>query len=85
MSGRRCRLALLLAALAAAGLLGACGKKGAPIRPGETGYPHAYPAPSSVAPAGPTVPEDVEVERATTVAPGPFPYSRSRTRRYGLR
>lgn len=83
MTGRW-RLALLLAVFAAAGLLGACGKKGAPIRPGETGYPRAYPAPSSVAPAGPTAPEDVEVERAT-VAPGPFPYSRSRTRRYGLR
>ena len=85
MIGRQSRLALFLAALAAAALLGACGKKGAPIRPGETGYPHPYPAPSSVAPAPPALPDTGEVKRDTTVTPGLFPYSRSRTRTYGPR
>ena len=75
--------ALLLAALIAAGTLGACGKRNAPSPPeGEESnytYPQVYPAPETVLPAKPE-----KEARSREVLPhaggiSTFPTSRTRT------
>ena len=77
----------ILLALAAAVLLGACGKKGSPGAPpgreAEFTYPRAYPAPASVVP-----PLSGSVETEKTAEPdrpslSPGPYERRKTTTYG--